>query len=400
MLHTLEQYGSIVPEETIKQDEVEELKNTFPILNSENMEKKFSGTFEALNEIKKKNELFKHLEEMQTEKEQSHFNDAIEMSEVIEGLWDEKIEDIVMASIDDIDVDKLKIISNNLNISEEIDETKSDIKGELKRGIADKLKENMLYATLVHDIGKNGPAFKENDDLDQARHLTRIIFRPSSDKSGVESKVRDIKIHDFLEQRKDLIKEELGIDLEEAEEILKKDLNETDETLVNKSMINFWRDHVDWGNQILEKANVNKYVQVIASSHHAYNTDKNPAGLYKPVEEYKEYNETYKVNQKYEELMKTPEERELMLDCSSILTIVDVYQALTAERSGNDHQQAMNIMKKYIIVPTKQVSAEETLRLQKLIDIFNKKEGDDSVPNEILVDIRENTKKLKKNKED
>lgn len=166
-------------------------------------------------DIKDYPQILERLDEL-NEKKESHFKDAVKMTEIIDLLWD-KIE--------------------RKNIS----------------------KEKMKLCALLHDIGKSGPS--------QASLSVRQIIE----------KLFDHKT--FKDSKNKPLKESLEIEKIEDRENIIKLFKELDIDVEKETLIEFWRRHVDWTYDILKNNQngiIDDEVIIIASSHHILD-GKNPA---------------------------------------------------------------------------------------------------------------------------
>ena len=177
--------------------------------------------------------LYQRLLELHSEKS-SHFQDAMDMANIIDRLWS--------------------------HISE--DRTPEATK-------------NMMLCALLHDIGKSGPTYASQSQRDAIRKL----FDPSLKCQDAAKSAPQLTINEYIKQviaspqDQEQIREELG-------EIINESANARID-LDKEKMIDFWRRHVDWTWEILtnnEQGAITRDVSVIASSHHVLD-GKNPAQI-------------------------------------------------------------------------------------------------------------------------
>lgn len=139
-----------------------------------------------------------------------HFEDAVEMTKIIDLLWE-------------------------------------------KFGITSVTKEELKLCALLHDVGKSGPA----EASSELRACIKDIFTYST---GSDIKIKpETTIAQYLELE--------GLDCVAYSELLKTDLDIDTE---NETILHFWRRHADWTEEILEQHidGIGEKILAIASSHH------------------------------------------------------------------------------------------------------------------------------------
>jgi hypothetical protein len=255
----------------------------------DNVKKSFAGLGIKIEESP---EIFERLVEL-AQSQESHFYDATEIAAMIDNLW-----------------------------------PKLDLKGITK--------EEMELCSLLHDIGKSGPA----EAPVEVRSAVEKIFCYKPLK--VNNVNKDMSMAEFLEKSGivepelvgTILKEKLGINLEQ------------------EKIGEFWDRHSQWTYEILNKllavGNKEQIIE-IASAHHLID-DQNPNGL--PSEN------------------NSPDEKFLeFMDKYQALTLIDKYQALRA-RSGFSHNQAITSLKQ--LVDQNQKEMDETIRssYERIIDVL------------------------------
>ncbi len=184
------------------------------------------------------------------------------------------------------------------------------------RGIS---REKLMVTMLLHDVGKSGP----NESSPRLRTAVKALFSPPDkpfDPFRRENAVTTPKsVQDFITETRlahpndisDALREELGIDP------------------TQKSILEFWRDHIDWTYDILmhhRSGIVDEDVARIASSHHILE-GRNPARI--PVDQ------------------KQDERNPFAEKTYPLLVILDKYQAFR-DRGGADHTKAINAVRTII----------------------------------------------------
>lgn len=208
--------------------------------------------FERANfDIRQYPELFERFKRLHHPPESKHFEDAVQMGEIIEEIWED-----------------------------------------LDKSLPFKLeKERMILATLLHDIGKSGP--KEAASEEQGLIVT--LFDPShyekivaAGKNVAEETIlralRDSDLEDGIQRKIVKYLNGLGIDIS------------------SEKMIDFWRRHADWTYGILkdvEDEKIDDRLAVMAASHHILD-GKNPAGI--NLEKIPEESKTIEIIETYEVL--------------------------------------------------------------------------------------------------
>jgi len=187
--------------------------------------------FERANfDIRQYPELFERFKRLHHPPESRHFEDAAQMVEIIEEIWED-----------------------------------------LDKSLPFKLeKERMILATLLHDIGKSGP----KEAVLEEQELIVTLFDPShyekivaAGKNVAEETIlralRDSDLEDGIQRKIVKYLNGLGIDIS------------------SEKMIDFWRRHADWTYDILkvlEDEKIDNRLAVMAASHHILD-GKNPAGI-------------------------------------------------------------------------------------------------------------------------
>lgn len=155
--------------------------------------------------------------------------------------------------------------------------------------------ENLLTATLLHDIGKSGPEHCDNNSL--SREAIKKLFP-----------------HGFVGVLPPTLGEFIKLLDKEADPETTTALFSTPEYPVISDMrpIDFLRRHVDWTYQILKNAEVDEELVKIAASHHLLE-GKNPANL--NVEEMESSIKILELTDKYQAYK------------YRVLILIDFYQA-------------------------------------------------------------------------
>lgn len=201
-------------------------------------------------DIRQYPELFDRLKQLHGP-ESKHFEDAVQMVEIIEEIWEE-----------------------------------------LDKQLPFKLeKEKMILATLLHDVGKSGPKEATTEEqklivtLFDPTHYERIV---AAGKNVAEETILRA-LHDS--------------DLEDgAQRKIAKYLNSLGIDISSEKMIDFWRRHADWTYDILkdlEDEKLDNRLAVMAASHHILD-GKNPAGI--NLEQIPEEARTIEIIETYEVL--------------------------------------------------------------------------------------------------
>ncbi|MFA5128612.1 MAG: HD domain-containing protein [Patescibacteria group bacterium] len=201
-------------------------------------------------DIRRYPELFDRLKQLHGP-ESKHFEDAVQMVEIIEEIWEE-----------------------------------------LDKQLPFKLeKEKMILATLLHDVGKSGPKEATSEEqklivtLFDPTHYERIV---AAGKNVAEETIlralRDSDLEDGAQRKIAKYLNSLGIDIS------------------SEKMIDFWRRHADWTYDILkdlEGEKIDDRLAVMAASHHILD-GKNPAGI--NLEQIPEEARTIEIIETYEVL--------------------------------------------------------------------------------------------------
>jgi hypothetical protein len=208
--------------------------------------------------------------------ESRHFEDAAQMVEIIDAIWDD-----------------------------------------LEKKLPFKLeKEQMILATLLHDVGKSGP--KEAAPDEQELIITLFDSRHYRAIAEKGERVEDMSILHAIR----------GSDLEESvQRKVAKYLRKLGVDIVSEKMIDFWRRHADWTYDILKASKddkINEHLAAMAASHHILD-GKNPAGL--DPEDIPQEAKAIETIETYE-----------------VLTLVDKFQAFV-KRSGLSHTEAIKALR-------------------------------------------------------
>ncbi|MFA5413807.1 MAG: hypothetical protein WC348_04735 [Patescibacteria group bacterium] len=187
--------------------------------------------FERANfDIRQYPELFERFKRLHNPPESKHFEDAAQIADIIETIWDELDAELPF---------KLE-------------------------------KERMILAALLHDVGKSGPKEAGADE----QKLIVALFDPShyekitADGKNVAGEtilhaLRDSDLAGSTQQKIAKYLNRLGIDI------------------VNETMLSFWRRHADWTFDVLKiykEDKIDEKLAIMAASHHILE-GKNPAGL-------------------------------------------------------------------------------------------------------------------------
>jgi hypothetical protein len=198
---------------------------------TETRERFIIGQFERVGfYISKHPELFERFKILHNPPESKHFEDAAQMVEIIEEIWED-----------------------------------------LDKSLPFKLeKEKIILTTLLHDVGKSGP---KEATLEEQK-LVVTLFDPShyeritaaGKNVGEETilhAIHESDLSDGIQQKIEKYLNRLGVDI------------------VNEKMIDFWRRHADWTYDILKDSKDDKIdnrLAAMAASHHILD-GKNPARL-------------------------------------------------------------------------------------------------------------------------
>lgn len=207
-----------------------------------------------------------------------HFEDAAQMVDIIETIWDQ-----------------------------------------LEKQMPELEKEQMILATLLHDVGKSGP--KEATPEEQELIITLFDPRHYRAIAAAGMRVEDMSIFKALR--------ESGIE-EGVQQKIVKYLSGMGVNIATEKMIDFWRRHADWTYDILRASKddkINERLAAMAASHHILD-GKNPAGL--DPENIPQESKAIETIETYE-----------------VLTLVDKFQAFV-KRSGLSHGEAIKILRKII----------------------------------------------------
>jgi len=207
--------------------------------------------------------------------ESRHFEDAAQMVEIIDAIWDD-----------------------------------------LEKKLPFKLeKEQMILATLLHDVGKSGP----KEATPEEQELIVTLFDPRHYRAIAEKgeRVEDMSILHAIR----------GSDLEEGvQRKVAKYLRKLGVDIVSETMIDFWRRHADWTYDILKASKddkINERLAAMAASHHILD-GKNPAGL-----------DPENISQEAKAIE--------TIETYEVLTLVDKFQAFV-KRSGLSHAEAIKAL--------------------------------------------------------
>lgn len=207
--------------------------------------------------------------------ESRHFEDAAQMVDIIETIWDQ-----------------------------------------LKERMPKLEKEQMILATLLHDVGKSGP--KEATPAEQELIISLFDSRHYRAIAEKGERVEEMPI----------LRAMSGSDLEDGvQRKIAKYFNKLGIDVASEKMIDFWRRHADWTYDILKASKddkINEHLAAKAASHHILD-GKNPAGL--DPENIPQEAKTIEIIETYE-----------------VLTLVDKFQAFI-KRSGLSHAEAIKVLR-------------------------------------------------------
>lgn len=207
--------------------------------------------------------------------ESRHFEDAAQMVEIIDAIWDQ-----------------------------------------LKKQLPELGKEEMILATLLHDVGKSGPKEATPDE----QELIVTLFDPRHYRAiaAAGTRVEEMSIFRALRES----------DIEEgAQQKIVKYLSRMGVNIATEKMIDFWRRHADWTYDILmasKNDKINERLAAKAASHHILD-GKNPAHL---------------------DPENIPQEAKAIetIETYEVLTLVDKFQAFV-KRSGLSHAEAIKVLR-------------------------------------------------------
>ena len=219
-------------------------------------------------------ERFKHLHGP----ESKHFEDSVQIVEIIDAIW-----------------------------------------GELEKKLPFKLdKEKLILSTLLHDVGKSGPATANSEE----QNLIIELFNPCHYQNVLQKgEIKQISVLCILQDS--------DIDPNVQQKIVEY-LNKLGINVGAEKMIDFWRRHADWTFDILlqnQGGKITSEIAAIAASHHILD-GKNPAHL------------------EYENI---PGEAKTMevIESYEVLTLVDKFQAFV-KRSGLSHEESVKVLEQII----------------------------------------------------
>ncbi len=233
------------------------------------------GQFERVDlDIREYPDLFERFKRLHSP-ESRHFEDAAQMVEIIDAIWDD-----------------------------------------LERKLPELSKEQMILATLLHDVGKSGPKEAAPEEQD----LIVTLFDPHHFRAIAEKgeRVEDMSIFHAIRES----------DLEDSvQRKVAKYLKKLGVDIASEKMIDFWRRHADWTYDILKSSRddkIDERLAAMAASHHILD-GKNPAGL---------------------DPEKIPQEAKAIetIETYEVLTLVDKFQAFV-KRSGLSHTEAIKALR-------------------------------------------------------
>jgi len=217
-----------------------------------------------------------------------HFHDAVEMARMIDKIWDK-------LSVDDADYD------------------------------------NLLTATLLHDIGKAGP-LKISPDSPLRPMFKKLFPHGNSEAKNFD----DLAVAAGFSDSQSLAESLSG-----------------EQTPISGEMpaIDFWRYHADWTYEVLNQAGVGEEITRIAASHHILE-GKNPARL--ADEEISSESKILEVADKYH------------AHGYRVLAIMDKYQAIRERGAARSHEEIIAFLHR--IVDKSRVSEQLKKDYHEIID--------------------------------
>lgn len=315
----------------------EKLEYQKPVKQKFEAEKKHDYIFKQFHdadfEIEKYPELFERCVELANMPE-SHFDDAVKMSEIINILWAE--------------IEK----KNNIRFS----------------------LEELKLACLFHDIGKSGPLGANRNQ----RFMTQQIFNPiyfnvnaknfkeadiftEKDLKERKKMMRDLSIGKILEienfpNNKEMMEYLESLKIHALDEKTGR-ISEQKLDLKKHKMIDLWREHDYWTYDLLNEYGddkISKELIIVSSSHHTLE------GLDPAMVDGKLPNEAIALE---------------TLDKYLILTLVDKYQAFI-DREGVNHEETIKILRNIVANSKKEGRFGDGERIydqyMKYIDLFAK----------------------------
>lgn len=207
--------------------------------------------------------------------ESKHFEDAAQMVDIIETIWEQ-----------------------------------------LEEQLPELGKEQMILATLLHDVGKSGPKEATSEEqelivsLFDPRHYRAIAEKGERvEDMPILHAIRESDLENSVQHKVVEYLRKLGVDIE------------------GETMIDFWRRHADWTYDILKVSKddkIDERLAAMAASHHILD-GKNPAGL--NTEDIPQEAKAIETIETYE-----------------VLTLVDKFQAFV-KRSGLSHNEAIKVLR-------------------------------------------------------
>lgn len=222
-----------------------------------------------------------------------HFHDAVEMARMMEMLW--------------------PIFKERLKLED-----------------ADK--DDVITATLLHDIGKSGPWAMTNESAGRAmmKNLFPHKFLPGIDTFGKLVEVSGLKLKEIVDE-----------------------LPRNVELYASMPATDFWRYHVDWTYDILKQEQVPKKIVDIAASHHVLE-GKNPAHI--PPEEIPYSAQAVEIVDNYH------------THSYDVLAIIDKYQAIRERKHQKKHDDI--VLELARMIERSKYSPDVKERYYEILDIF------------------------------
>jgi len=268
-------------------------------------------------------------------------------------------------------MDRLAVIGRHFDDAEEMARMTKKIYDKL--GLELKDQEQVLLATLVHDIGKSGPAdFVPEERKDYVRMFPHAPVAVD----------KNTTVRDFLTLAKI---NNCGKIIDRLAETLRHPKNKAEREkaksdLLEENIFVFWRRHVDFTYDVLKNnPAISQAVTEIASSHHILE-GKNPADL--PWDEVPRAAIILEITDKYqagrERINRDISPNKLTVH---MLTVLDKYQAFR-RRSALTHQETVKILR--IVVEKSNLEKNVKEEYQKVIAYFENSEAElDEVINSV-----------------
>lgn len=252
----------------------------------------FDEFHKANFKIEKFPELFERAVELANMPD-SHFDDGVKMSKIVEILW------------------------HDLKEADEIEFTLEELK----------------LSCLFHDIGKSGPPEADREQRFMVEQIFNPIYFNPRRSEFKKRNPKQIRIREALDienfSNKEKIKKYLQTLTLHIYDEEKNMLREEKLDLDKHTLIDLWREHDYWTYQLLHKFGddqISEDLIIVSSTHHTLE-GHDPAMIDGDIP-----NEAITLE---------------LLDKYLILTLVDKYQAFI-ERSGKTHQETIKILEKII----------------------------------------------------